>query len=224
MKRPSNSLPQRISCSVVSAGSPSEVSSRHSMVCGMALPMSTSLMQGIGWPGPDDGPVGRRGSGSARPSRWRPRRNPRRRRTGPAPAGIARRPPTGRSAATNRPSAISMAHCSSTWSRVSSVAGSVPNSKRMPRASYQRRHASRSAAGTSAISTSSADCDSAFQRHADVAPAPAAGTRRSSCPCRSVSNRPMISLCLQHCTRRPGGRSPRPGCAAPGGRRRCGSR
>ena len=58
-----------------------------------------------------------------------------------------------------RAMAIIIAHCSSTWSRVNSLAGLVPNWNFMPRASYQARHSSRKAGGTLAISTSNADCD-----------------------------------------------------------------
>ena len=62
----------------------------------------------------DDRARPRPGSGSVRPSRSRLRRSRTRRRIAPGPAGTARRPRTGRSAGRSAPSAISMAHCSST--------------------------------------------------------------------------------------------------------------
>ena len=92
-----------------------------------------------------------------------------------------------------RAMAIIIAHCSSTWSRVNSLTGSVPNANFMPRSSYHLRHSSRSDCGTLAISTSSADCDR-LSIGMPMSTSAFCGNTPLIMPMQKLSNRPTISL------------------------------
>ena len=156
-----------MSCSVVSDGRPSESSRRQSIVCGIAVPMSTSLMHGIGLPArmilPSSSGIGKRAVEPIAPSAKSDAAQECAR-----PCWYCTPTEVRPKRCVKRAMAIIIAHCSSTWSRVSSLAGSLPNSNFMPLASYHCKHSSPQRLGHLGHFDEQRRLRQAFHRHADV--------------------------------------------------------